>query len=341
MIAVNPLLEVKDLEVVVHSRAGRVMAIDRLSFDVGLGETLAIVGESGCGKSLTALSMLRLLPEPQVRIHGGQIRLAGRDLLPLSERHMQQVRGREVAMIFQDPMNSLNPVRTVGAQLVEMLRAHGDLSTSGAWQRAGELLEKVSIPNAQARLHEYPHRLSGGMCQRVMIAMAIACNPKLLIADEPTTALDVTIQAQILALLAQLQKASGMGLLIITHDLGVVAEVADRVLVMYAGSKVEEAPVQTLFDAPRHPYTQGLLGATPSPLQPRGARLVDIPGMVPELAALPAGCAFAARCPHALARCHVERPELALVGQEHHVACFAVDESNNVVGVAREPTFSA
>ena len=331
-----PLLEVEDLDVVLRTRSGSAKAIDGLSFSVAAGETLAIVGESGCGKSLTALSVLGLLPQPQVRIAGGAIRLLGRDLAPLSEREMQGVRGRDVAMIFQDPMNSLNPVRTVGAQLVEMLQAHERIGRSAAWQRAQRLLEQVSIPNAQARLHEYPHRLSGGMCQRVMIAMAIACQPRLLIADEPTTALDVTIQAQILALLSQLQRESGMGLVIITHDLGVVAEVADRVLVMYAGRKVEEAPVQSLFDAPRHPYTQGLLAATPSPLRARGSRLADIPGMVADLSALPEGCAFAARCPRVFDRCLAERPALVRVGAGQQAACFAVDAADESEGASHE-----
>ena len=331
-----PLLEVDKLDVELHTRTGRAKAIDRMSFSVAAGETLAIVGESGCGKSLTALSVLGLLPQPQVQLAGGAIRLRGRDLTRLSEREMQGVRGRDVAMIFQDPMNSLNPVRTVGAQLVEMLQAHERIGRAAAWQRAERLLEQVSIPNAQARLREFPHRLSGGMCQRVMIAMAIACKPQLLIADEPTTALDVTIQAQILALLAQIQRDSGMGLVIITHDLGVVAEVADRVLVMYAGRKVEEAPVQTLFDAPQHPYTQRLLAATPSPLRARGSRLADIPGMVADLSALPVGCAFAARCPRAFERCLAERPPLVRVGAGQQVACFAVDAAEESKGVPHE-----
>ncbi|MFZ4479190.1 MAG: ABC transporter ATP-binding protein [Rhodoferax sp.] len=336
-----PLLEVNELELVLTTRAGRATAVDRLSLSVAHGETLAIVGESGCGKSLTALSVLRLLPAPQVKIKSGQIRLQGRDLLSLSEREMRQVRGCEIAMIFQDPMNSLNPVRTVGAQLVEMLQAHSELSAAAACQRAGELLDLVRIPNASARLHEFPHRLSGGMCQRVMIAMAIACNPKLLIADEPTTALDVTIQAQILALLSQLQRASGMGMVIITHDLGVVAEVADRVLVMYAGRKVEEASVTDLFERALHPYTLGLLGATPSPLHPRGSRLADIPGMVPDLLSLPAGCAYAARCPKAASRCHTERPELVTISPRHQLACFAVEPVHHKKGAAHEPAFGA
>ena len=326
----SALLEVENLDVVLHTRSGRAKAIDRMSFSVSAGETLAIVGESGCGKSLTALSVLGLLPQPQVQMAGGAIRLLGRDLARLSERELQDVRGRDVAMIFQDPMSSLNPVRTVGAQLVEMLQAHERIGNAAALQRAQRLLERVSIPNAQARLHEYPHRLSGGMCQRVMIAMAIACQPRLLIADEPTTALDVTIQAQILALLAQIQRESGMGLVIITHDLGVVAEVADRVLVMYAGRKVEEAPVQLLFDAPQHPYTRGLLAATPSPLRPRGSRLADIPGMVADLSAMPTGCAFADRCPRAFDRCLNERPSLVQVGAGQQAACFAVDAAEEI-----------
>jgi oligopeptide/dipeptide ABC transporter ATP-binding protein len=333
------LLQVEELKVALHLRGGVVHAVDRLSFSVAEGETLAIVGESGCGKTLAALSLLRLLPEPPARIAGGRILFGGRDLAQLGEAQMRHLRGREIAMIFQDPVGSLNPVRTVGAQLAEGLRAHSGLSHAAAWHRAGELLEAVRIPNAPARLLEYPHRLSGGMCQRVMIAMAIACRPRLLIADEPTTALDVTIQAQILALLAHLQRETGMGLVIITHDLGVVAEVADRVVVMYAGRKVEEGPVQALFDSPQHPYTQGLLAATPTPSMARGSRLADIAGRVPELSDLPAGCAFAPRCTRALARCHAERPSLQPCQGNQSAACFAAGRTTPDLGADLEPAY--
>ena len=259
------VLSVEELEVTLRTRTGDLKAIDSVSFSVGKCETLAIVGESGCGKSLTALAIMRLLPDPPALITGGRIMLEGRDLTSATERELLAIRGKDVSMIFQDSMTSLNPVLPIGAQLVEVLRTHTALSSRQAWVRARELLEQVNIPNAAERLHEYPHRLSGGMNQRVMIAMAIACRPKLLIADEPTTALDVTIQAQILELLTNLQREYGMALVMITHDLGVVAEVADRVVVMYAGSKVEEATVENLFAMPLHPYTRGLMGAIPSP----------------------------------------------------------------------------
>ena len=338
----STLLSVEDLQVHLHTRAGTLKALDKVSLRVEAGKTLAIVGESGCGKSLTALAVMRLLPEPPARIVGGRILLEGKDLAAASERDMLKVRGKDVSMIFQDPMTSLNPVLSVGTQLVEVLRAHTPLTGAQAWARAQELLEQVSIPNAAARLHEFPHRLSGGMNQRVMIAMAIACNPRVLIADEPTTALDVTIQAQILELLRKLQQDSGMGLVMITHDLGVVAETADRVVVMYAGRKVEEAPVEALFADPQHPYTQGLMGATPSAGGARGGRLADIPGMVPALSDLPAGCAFAARCPKAMARCRTERPELAAVDGEREVACFAaVPSPEPVQGEVHESLVSA
>ncbi|WP_415213138.1 ABC transporter ATP-binding protein [Shinella sp.] len=335
------LLSVEDLQVHLHTRAGTLKALDRVSLRVEAGQTLAIVGESGCGKSLTALAVMRLLPDPPARIVGGRIQLEGRDLAAASESDMLKVRGKDVSMIFQDPMTSLNPVLSIGTQLVEVLRAHTPLRGAQAWARAKDLLELVSIPNAAARLHEFPHRLSGGMNQRVMIAMAIACNPRVLIADEPTTALDVTIQAQILDLLRTLQKERGMGLVMITHDLGVVAETADRVVVMYAGRKVEEAPVEALFAEPLHPYTQGLMGATPSAHGARGGRLADIPGMVPPLSELPAGCAFAARCPKAMARCRTERPELTAVGSLREVACFAAISTETVQGEVRESLVSA
>jgi len=336
----DTLLRVENLDVTLHTRAGKLKALDQVSLTVGAGETLAVVGESGCGKSLTALAIMQLLPDPPARISGGRILLGERDLAAASESEMLKVRGREVSMIFQDPMTSLNPVLTVGAQLVEVLRTHMGLSSAQAWTRAQELLELVSIPNAAARLHEFPHRLSGGMNQRVMIAMAIACGPRLLIADEPTTALDVTIQAQILALLRRLQQEAGMGLVMITHDLGVVAEMADRVAVMYAGRKIEEAPVAALFAEPLHPYTQGLMAATPSASMRQDGRLAEIPGRVPSLSELPAGCAFADRCPKVMPPCREVTPALAAMGDGRVVACHAVS-TTSLKEERREPVVSA
>jgi oligopeptide/dipeptide ABC transporter ATP-binding protein len=333
---VPSLFSLQNLEVTLHTRAGALKALDGVSFDIASGETVALVGESGCGKSLTAMAIMRLLQMPPARIIGGKALLDGVDLAALPEREMRSMRGKQVSMIFQDPMSSLNPVLDIGTQLVEVLRAHSDLTAAAAWRRAQELLELVRIPNAAARLHEYPHRLSGGMCQRVMIAMAIACRPRLLIADEPTTALDVTIQAQLLSLLKTLQAESDMGLLIITHDLGVVAEIADRVVVMYAGSKVEEAPVETLFAKPLHPYTQGLLGATPGGNARRGDRLTEISGMVPALSELPAGCAFVGRCSQATARCSIEKPVLFSPAPGRKVACFSVEEATRSHGARHE-----
>ena len=321
-----PILSIEQLEVSLFTRGGVLPAVDGLSLTVAAGETLAIVGESGCGKSLTALAIMRLLPEPPARIVGGAVRFMGRDLVALSERQMQRVRGKDISMIFQDPMTSLNPVVTVGDQLIEAIRRHTDVSYKEADNRAIELLRQVRIPDAERRLGDFPHQMSGGMSQRVMIAMAIACGPKLLIADEPTTALDVTIQAQIIELMKELQASSGMGLIIITHDLGVVAEIADRVAVMYAGRKVEDAPVAALFERPAHRYTRGLLGATPSAQRRRGSRLAEITGSVPALADLPAGCAFQNRCADAFDRCRVERPQLRPLLPHRAVACFAAEK---------------
>ena len=318
-------LEVKGLSTTLFTRRGEMKAVDGLSLSVGAGETVALVGESGCGKSLLALSIMRLLPDPPARIVGGEVRLNGRDLVSMPEEAMLDIRGKEIGMIFQDPMSSLNPVATVATQIVEVLRSHTDMGRSAARTRALELLELVGMPDAPRRLDEYPHRLSGGMCQRVMIAMAIACNPSVLIADEPTTALDVTVQAQVLALLKKLQADSGMAMIFITHDLGVVAETADRVVVMYAGRKVEEAGVDALFETPLHPYTAGLIGATPIPGAERAARLADIPGMVPALNALPPGCAFADRCPRVMDRCRQEVPLLTQPAAGRLVACFAAE----------------
>ncbi len=318
-------LEVRDLRTTLFTRRGEMKAVDGLSLTVGAGETVALVGESGCGKSLSALSIMRLLPDPPARIIGGEVRLNGRDIVALSEDDMLDVRGKEIGMIFQDPMSSLNPVATIEKQIVEVLTAHADLSRKAARARALELLELVGMPDAARRLDAYPHQLSGGMCQRVVIAMAIACSPSVLIADEPTTALDVTVQAQVLALLKKLQTDAGMAMIFITHDLGVVAETADRVVVMYAGRKVEEASVDDPFEAPLHPYTVGLIGATPTPGAERAERLADIPGMVPPLNALPQGCAFAPRCKRVMERCLGERPMLREAAPGRLVACFAVE----------------
>jgi peptide/nickel transport system ATP-binding protein len=319
-------LEVQGLSTTLFTRRGEMKAVDGLSLSVDAGETVALVGESGCGKSLSALSIMRLLPDPPARIVDGTVRLNGRDLVALPEEAMLAIRGKEIGMIFQDPMSSLNPVATVEKQIAEVLMAHGELGRGQARARAHELLELVGMPDAGRRLDAYPHQLSGGMCQRVMIAMAIACRPSVLIADEPTTALDVTVQAQVLALLKRLQADAGMAMIFITHDLGVVAETADRVVVMYAGRKVEEAPVDTLFEAPLHPYTVGLIGATPVPGAARADRLADIPGMVPPLNALPRGCAFAPRCKRVMERCRHERPQLTRPAPDHLVACFAVEQ---------------
>jgi oligopeptide/dipeptide ABC transporter ATP-binding protein len=319
-------LEVTGLSTTLFTRRGEMKAVDGLSLSVDAGETVALVGESGCGKSLSALSIMRLLPDPPARIVGGTVALNGRDLVALTEEAMLAIRGKEIGMIFQDPMSSLNPVATVERQIAEVLMAHGELGRGQARARAHELLELVGMPDAARRLDAYPHQLSGGMCQRVMIAMAIACSPSVLIADEPTTALDVTVQAQVLALLKRLQADAGMAMIFITHDLGVVAETADRVVVMYAGRKVEEAPVDALFETPLHPYTAGLIGATPVPGAARADRLADIPGMVPPLNALPPGCAFAPRCPRVMEHCRHERPALTRPAPDRLVACFAVEQ---------------
>ncbi|MBW8638692.1 ABC transporter ATP-binding protein [Hoeflea sp. WL0058] len=320
------LLEIEDLRVTLFTRRGDLKAINGLSLGVDRGETLGLVGESGCGKSMTSLAIMGLLPTPPAKIVGGSIKLEGRDLTKLSERKMQAVRGREVGIIFQDPMSSLNPVYTVGFQLAEVIRKHFRVSKAEARKRALSLLERVHIPDAERRLDSFPHELSGGMNQRVVIAMAIACEPKLLIADEPTTALDVTIQAQIVELLKEIQSESGMGMIFITHDLGVIAGVADRVTVMYAGKKVEEAGIDALFSDARHPYTRGLIGATPKPDDERRHRLVEIPGVVPSLADLPEGCAFANRCPLVFDRCKTEYPPLETFENGRKAACFLAEE---------------
>ena len=322
----SPLLEIDDLRVEFRLREGTVRAVDGVSFDLREGETLGVVGESGCGKSVTALSILRLVPEPPGIVAGGGIRYQGVDLLGFSEPEMQRVRGKEISMIFQEPMTSLNPVVTVGRQISELFTLHEGLSKRDASDRAVEMLRLVRIPEPEHRVREYPHQLSGGMRQRVMIAMALACDPRILLADEPTTALDVTIQAQILDLMAELREKMGTAIVLITHDMGIIAENAERVVVMYAGRKVEEAEVGELFSTPCHPYTRGLLTSIPrlDAAEDGGerTRLNEIEGIVPSLAALPAGCAFAPRCPYATGECREVRPPLEKKRPGHWAACW-------------------
>jgi peptide/nickel transport system ATP-binding protein len=322
----KPLLEVEGLKTWFYTRDGVVRAVDGVSFDVHAGETVAMVGESGCGKSVTSLSILRLIASPPGRTIAGRITFEGRNLLALPEEEMRKVRGNEISMIFQEPMTSLNPVLTIGRQIAETLTLHRGLSRGDAMARTVEMLKLVNIPEPDSRTDQYPHQLSGGMRQRVMIAMALACGPKLLIADEPTTALDVTIQAQILDLMRALKARTGAAILLITHDLGVVAEMAQRVFVMYAGRKVEEAPVADLFARPRHPYTRGLLASIPR----LGAavarkRLAEIPGVVPSLREAIPGCVFAPRCAYATERCRREYPPLERKADGHFVACWEAD----------------
>ena len=335
--AMVPLLRVRNLQTHMFIYDGVVKAVDDVSFDVSRDETVALVGESGCGKSMTALSLLGMVPDPPGRIVGGQVLLEGRDLLQFSEREMQAIRGNEISMIFQEPMTSLNPVFTVGEQIVEAILAHHQSPKRKARERAIELLDLVRIPDPGIRFDDYPHRLSGGMRQRVMIAMALACEPSVLIADEPTTALDVTIQAQVLDLLRDLQREFSMGVIFITHDLGVVAEIADRVVVMYAGRKVEEASVDDIFETPMHPYTQGLLRSLPQGGQGLGRddRLQEIPGAIPSLIDMPPGCPFSPRCSKSTTHCRQEMPESTVVGNDRMVACFLAEEgiaSRGVIG---------
>jgi oligopeptide/dipeptide ABC transporter ATP-binding protein len=322
-----PVLEIEQLQTHFFTAAGVVRAVDGVSWTVGAGETLGVVGESGCGKSVTALSVLRLVADPPGRIVGGSVRFEGRDLLGLSEREMEEVRGNSISMIFQEPMTSLNPLMTIGRQIAEAIAMHQRRSRRDAGGAAIEMLRRVHIPEPARRAQAYPHQLSGGMRQRAMIAMALSCNPRLLIADEPTTALDVTIQAQILDLMRELQASFGMAIVLITHDMGVVAENADRVVVMYAGRKVEEARADTLFDGPGHPYTRGLLGSLPSleaaaSSNARRARLNEIKGMVPSLTNLPEGCRFAARCGLASEECRAHDPPLKQHRPGHWIACW-------------------
>jgi oligopeptide/dipeptide ABC transporter ATP-binding protein len=318
-----PLLEITDLRTHFFTREGVVHAVDGVDLGVDKGKTLGIVGESGCGKSVTALSIMRLLPTPPARIVSGSIRFDGRELTTLSERELEDIRGRQIGMVFQDPMTALNPTLTIGTQIVEVLQRHLGLDARAARRRAAELLDEVGIPRAQERLRDYPHRFSGGMRQRVVIAMAIACEPRLLIADEPTTALDVTVQAQVLDLLDDLRREREMAMILITHNMGVVAESADDVAVMYAGQIVEQAPAPELFRDPEHPYTEALLAALPDLDDPRARdrRLAAIPGRPPDLIDPPAACRFAARCPYAGCgdSCALEPPELRELRPGHLV----------------------
>ena len=317
-----PLLEANTLTTQFFTQDGVVRAVNGISFHVEEGETLGIVGESGCGKSVTVLSVMRLIPQPPGRIVAGEVLFQEQDLLELPDNEMRQIRGNHIAMIFQDPMTSLNPVLTIGRQIGEALELHLHMKKDEARKRSAELLEMVGIPQAEDRLDDYPHQFSGGMRQRAMIAMGLACNPQLLIADEPTTALDVTIQAQIVELVKRLRDEVGMAIIWITHDLGVIAGLADRMMVMYAGFIVEEAMVKDLYADPRHPYTIGLLGSLPRLDEIRDEKLTSIEGLPPDLIALPPGCPFEARCVYALEKCKTERPVLEPVGPRHRIACW-------------------
>ncbi len=331
----TPLLQVEDLRTRFHIPEGTVFAVNGISFMINEGETLAVVGESGCGKSVTMLSVLGLIKIPPGEIVSGKALFRDKDLLRLSETEFEQLRGDEIAMVFQDPMTSLNPVLTVGKQITETLRTHLGVSQEEADKRAIELLERVGISEAASRLGSYPHQFSGGMRQRVMIAMALSCNPSLLIADEPTTALDVTIQAQIVELVLHLREQFHMTIIWITHDLGVVAGLADRVIVMYAGFIVEEARVDHLYDDPRHPYTLALLGALPRVDRRRDRRLNSIPGAPPNLLVEPKGCPFAPRCTYVIAKCWLENPALLSIAPEHKKACW-VDVKNIANGSSND-----
>ncbi len=316
------LLEVEELRTNFFTQDGVVKAVNGVSYTLDEGETLGLVGESGCGKSVSALSIMRLIPQPPGKIVGGRVVFGGRDLLKISEDEMRRVRGKEIAMIFQDPMTSLNPVLTISRQLTEALELHLGMDGGAAKKRAIELLDMVGIPAAKSRVDDYPHQFSGGMRQRVMIAMALSCNPKLLIADEPTTALDVTIQAQILDLIRELRKEFGTAVIMITHDLGVVAGMTDKINVMYAGYIVESAPTEELFANPRHPYTLGLLRSIPRIDEERRERLIPIEGLPPDLIDAPEGCPFAPRCSFVVDRCRAETPKLEPVARGHQIACW-------------------
>jgi oligopeptide transport system ATP-binding protein len=317
-----PLLQVKDLRTYFYTEEGLVKAVDGVTYDVQEGETLALVGESGCGKSISALSLLKLIPIPPGRIVSGEVLFEGDDLMKLNEDEIRKIRGNRIAMVFQEPMTSLNPVLTIGKQMTEALELHLKLDKHAANARAIQLLEMVGVAEAERRITDYPHQFSGGMRQRVMIAMAMACNPKLLIADEPTTALDVTIQAQVLEVMARLSKEFGTAVIIITHNLGVVARYADRVNVMYAGKIIETSTAEAVYADPRHPYTLGLLRSVPRLDQGMGEKLIPIEGLPPDLGHLPEGCAFYPRCTFRLDKCKEEYPPLQLVAENHYAACW-------------------
>jgi oligopeptide/dipeptide ABC transporter ATP-binding protein len=327
----NPLLEVRDLRTYFHTDAGDAKAVDGISFSIHAGQTLAVVGESGCGKTVTALSILQLIPQPPGEFVSGEIRLSGRDLLKLPPSELRAIRGGQIAMIFQEPGTSLNPVFTIGTQIGEAIALHRRLPKSQIGEEVLRSLRAVHVSDPERRVHQYPHEMSGGMKQRVMIAMALSCNPRLLIADEPTTAVDVTIQARILELLKSIQADRGMSILLITHDLGVVAELADEVVVMYAGKIIEQGPVQELFDNPRHPYTLGLFASLPR-VDEKKSRLEAIEGSVPPATRFPAGCRFRERCRWAAPECALEQPLLA-IGGNHSVACWKHEEVAGTRGV--------
>ncbi len=318
----NYLLQIKNLKTYFYTSDGMVKAVDDVSWEVGPGEVIGLVGESGCGKSVTALSILRLIPDPPGKIIGGEIWFRGRNLLSLSLEEMRKIRGNEISMIFQEPMTSLNPVFTIGSQIAEVLELHQKMSKKAAMAKAVEMLKLVGIPSPEKRVKEYPHELSGGMKQRAMIAMALSCNPKVLIADEPTTALDVTIQAQILDLMLKLKAELNTAILLITHDLGVVAEMAQKVVVMYAGKVMEQAEVTEIFDHPLNPYTQGLLDSLPKLDTARKQKLNAIPGIVPSLYDLPKGCKFSPRCQYVMEICQQSEPELKEVAPGHTSRCW-------------------
>jgi len=322
----QPLLDVINLKTYFFTDRGVAQAVDDVSFRLDPAQTLAIVGESGCGKSVTALSVMGLIPQPPGRIVEGRILFDGKDLVDLPESQMRRIRGNRISMIFQEPMTSLNPVFRVGDQITEVLQLHQKLDRKAALDKTMDLLQQVGIPSPESRVGDYPHQMSGGMRQRVMIAMALACDPRLIIADEPTTALDVTIQAQILELMRNLSESTGAAILLITHDLGVVAETAERVVVMYAGRVVEEADVGPLFNSPLHPYTRGLMRSIPGVSDDERVRLEAIPGVVPSLLALPSGCKFNARCRHAFDRCTAEEPPLITPRDGHPVRCWLYEE---------------
>jgi oligopeptide transport system ATP-binding protein len=325
------LLQVQNLETRFYTQDGVVQAVNGISYDLGEGQTLGIVGESGCGKSVSVLSMIRLIPSPPGKITDGKVLFEGRDLLKMDNEEIRHIRGNRIAMIFQDPMTSLNPVLTIGRQVGESLQVHMSMDKGQARRRSIELLDMVGIPQADQRIRDYPHQFSGGMRQRVMIAMALSCNPQILIADEPTTALDVTIQAQIVDLVKRLREEIGMAVIWITHDLGVVAGLVDRVNVMYAGFIAETGPVGEIYARPRHPYTIGLLGSLPRLDESEHERLTSIEGLPPDLIAPPTGCRFAPRCDFATERCQTENPELIPVGLDHQAACWNLDQTKGYV----------